>query len=66
MSVAKFIEISGESPESFEDAIQVGMSKAAESLHNVRSAWIKEQEVVFENGKVSRYRVIMKVSFVLD
>lgn len=66
MSVAKFIEISAESAKSFEEAIQFGVTKAGETLHNVRSAWIKEQEVIVENGKVSRYRVIMKVSFVVD
>jgi len=66
MSVAKFIEISSESPKSFEDAIQLGITKAEETLHNVRSVWIKEQEVVVENGKGSRFRVIMKLAFVLD
>lgn len=66
MSVAKFIEISSESSKSFEDAIQLGITKAAETLHNVRSAWIKEQEVLIENGKASRFRVIMKVAFVLE
>lgn len=66
MSVAKFIEISSESPKSFEDAIQLGITKAGETLHNLRSAWLKEQEVVVENGKVARYRVIMKLAFVLD
>lgn len=66
MSVAKFIELSGESTQSFEDAIKTGVGKAAETLHNLRSAWVKEQEVIFENGKVAKYRVIMKISFVLD
>jgi flavin-binding protein dodecin len=66
MSVAKFIEISSESPKSFEDAIQLGIAKAEETLHNIRSAWVKEQEVVVENGKASRFRVIMKLAFVLD
>lgn len=66
MSVAKFVEISAESPKSFEDAIQLGISKAGETLHSLRSAWVKEQEVVIENGKAARFRVIMKVAFVVD
>lgn len=66
MSVAKVIEISAESTKSFEDAIQEGVSRAGETLHNVRSAWIKEHEVVVENGKIARYQVTMKVTFVLE
>jgi dodecin len=66
MSVAKVIEISSESTTSFEDAIQQGITKAGETLHNIRAAWIKEQEVIVEAGKVSRYQVIMKVTFILD
>jgi dodecin len=66
MSVAKVIEISSESTTSFEDAIQQGITKAGETLHNMRAAWVKEQEVIVEDGKISRYRVIMKVTFILD
>ena len=66
MSVAKVVEISAESTKSFEDAIQQGVSRANETLHNIRAAWIKEQEVIVKEGKVSGYRVIMKVTFVLD
>ena len=66
MSVAKILEISSESTKSFEDAVANGIEKAGESLRNIRGAWIKEQEVKVENGKISRYRVIMKVTFVLE
>ncbi len=66
MSVAKVIEISAESTKSFEDAIQEGIARAGETLHNVRSAWIKEHEVVIENGKIARYQITMKVTFVLE
>jgi dodecin len=66
MSAAKIIEISAESPKSYEDAIQQGILKAGETVHNIRSAWIKEHEVVVENGKPARYRVIMKMTFVVD
>jgi flavin-binding protein dodecin len=65
MSVAKVIEISSESPESFEDAIAKGIARATETVENVRGAWVKEQQVKVENGKITEYRVDMKVTFVL-
>jgi flavin-binding protein dodecin len=66
MSVAKNIEISAESTSSFEDAIKQGIEKAASSVHNIRGAWVKEQQVRVEDGKVTTFRVDMKVTFVLD
>ncbi len=66
MSVAKIIEISCESPKSFEDAVQNGITRASKTIHNIKSAWIKEQQVVIESDKVSMYRVDLKVTFVLD
>lgn len=66
MSIAKTIEISSESTTSFEDAINSGIAKAEQSLKNVKGAWIKEQKVAIENGHITEYRVIMKLTFVLD
>jgi len=66
MSVAKIIEISCESSKSFEDAIQDGVARAAKTIHNIKSAWVKEQHVVIEHNKVALYRVDLKVTFVLD
>jgi flavin-binding protein dodecin len=66
MSIAKTIEISSESKTSFEDAIKSGIEKAEKSLKNVQSAWIKEQKVAIANGSIEAYRVIMKVTFVLE
>jgi flavin-binding protein dodecin len=66
MSVAKIIELSVESPKSFEDAIQNGITKASKTVHNIKSAWVKEQHLVIDNGKVALYRVDLKVTFVLD
>ncbi|MBU6431915.1 MAG: dodecin domain-containing protein [Nitrospirae bacterium] len=66
MSVAKIIELSAESPKSFEDAIEGGIAKASKTVHNIKSAWVKEQHVVVDNGKVALYRVDLKVTFVLD
>jgi dodecin len=66
MSVAKIIEISSESSKSFEDAIVSGIARASKTVHNIKSAWVKEQHVVIDNGKVALYRVDLKVTFVLD
>jgi flavin-binding protein dodecin len=66
MSVARITEISSASDKSFEDAIEQGIARAAKTLHNLRSAWVKEQEVQIENGKIASYKVILKVTFVLD
>jgi hypothetical protein len=66
MSVAKVIEISAESPKSFEDAIVQGINRASKTIHGIKSAWVKEQHVVIDNGKVVAYRVDLKVTFVLD
>lgn len=66
MSVAKVIEVSASSTTSFEDAIKQGISRACESVDNVRGAWIKEQQVSVKKGKITSYRVNMQVTFVLD
>jgi len=65
MTVAKVTEISAESRKSFEDAIEQGIARANKTLENVRGAWIKEQKVMVEGGKVVGYRVDMKVTFIL-
>lgn len=66
MSIAKVTEISSTSKQSFEDAIQQGLTRANQSLRNVRSAWIKEQQVRVEGEKITEYQVNMMVTFVLD
>jgi flavin-binding protein dodecin len=65
-SIARITEISSASDKSFEDAIEQGVARAAKTLHNIRSAWVKEQEVQVDGGKIASYKVIMKVTFVLD
>lgn len=66
MSVAKIVELTAESSSSFEDAIQKGIAKACDTLRNVQGAWVKEQKVVVKDGKISAYRVDLKITFVLD
>ena len=66
MSVAKVSEISATSTKSFEDALQQGLARANKTLRNVRSAWVKEQQVRVTNGAISEYQVNMMVTFVID
>jgi len=66
MAVAKVIELSSSSEQSFEDAITKGIEKASESVHGIKGAWVKEQKVDVSDGGITDYRVDLKVSFVLD
>jgi hypothetical protein len=66
MTIAKNIEISSTSETSFEDAIQQGIARISKTVNNVEGAWIKEQKVGVTDGKISKYHVIMIVSFVID
>lgn len=65
MSVARVTEITSSSSKGFDDAINVGVERANKTLQNVKGAWIKEQKVVVDGGKIVEYRVTMKVTFVL-
>ena len=66
MSIAKVIELSATSEKSFDDAIVQGLARASKTVQNIRSAWIKEQRVDVENGRVRGYQVNMQVTFVLN
>ncbi len=66
MAVARVTEISSTSTSSFEDAIKTGLDRANKTLRNVRSAWIKEQQVRLDDGAIAEYQVNMLVTFVLD
>jgi hypothetical protein len=66
MSVAKITEIQASSSKGFEDAVRVGIARAEKTLRNVTGAWVKSQKVKVAAGKVTEYRVLMKVSFILD
>jgi len=65
MSVAKVSEIISSSNTSFDDAIQQGLARASKTLRNVKGAWISNMKVECENGRITEYRVDMKVTFVL-
>ncbi len=66
MSVARVTEISATSTQSFEDAIKQGIERATSTLRGVTSAWVKEQQVRLQDGKVTEYQVNLKITFVLE
>jgi len=66
MTVARVTEITASSPEGFEAAVRHGVERAGQTLQNIKGAWVQDQKVVVENGKVTEYRVNLKVSFVLN
>jgi len=65
MTVAKVTEITATSNKSFEDAVSSGIKRANKTLKNITGAWVADQEVVVENGKITSYKVRMRVTFVL-
>lgn len=65
MSVAKVTEIIASSNKSFDDAVTQGVARADKTLKNIKSVWVKDQSAQVDNGKITEYRVVLKVSFVL-
>lgn len=66
MTIARVTEVISSSPVSFDDAIRVGVERAARTLDNIKGAWVQDHKVVVENGKITDYRVTMKITFVLN
>ena len=66
MTIAKVSEITSTSSKSFEDAVQKGVKRATKTLKNLTSAWVADQEVMVENGKITAYRVRLRVTFILE
>ncbi len=66
MTIAKVSEITSTSSKSFDDAIERGIKRASKTLKNITSAWVADQEVEVAKGKVTGYRVRMRVTFVLE
>jgi flavin-binding protein dodecin len=66
MSIARITEISSTSTKSFEDAIQSAVTRATTTLRNVRGAWVKEQQIKIDNGKIVEYQVNLMITFVLE
>jgi dodecin len=65
MAIAKITEIQASSKKGFDDAVKAGIARADRTLRNISGAWVKSQKVKVEKGKITEYRVLMKVSFIL-
>ena len=65
MSIAKVTEIIASSEKGFDDAVTKGIKRANKTLKNIKSAWVKDQKVTVNDGNITEYRVVMKVTFVL-
>jgi len=66
MAIARVSEIICASPKSFKDAIEAGIERANKTIKNIEGAWVKDQSLVLDNGKIKEYRVVLKVTFILD
>ena len=66
MTVARVTEISALSDQSFEDAINIGINRATSTLRNVEGAWVKDMNVMLENGSITGYKVNLAISFVME
>jgi flavin-binding protein dodecin len=66
MSVAKVVELTATSPTSFEDAVTKGIEKAAETLRNIQGAWVSEEKVDVEDGKIAAFRVTLRITFLVE
>jgi len=65
-TVARITHLSARSDTSFEDAVQVGVERAASTLRNVSGAWVKEQKVDIQDGRIVAWQVVLEVTFVLE
>jgi len=66
MAIAKVTEVISSSKKSFDDAIENGVERAAKTLKGISGAWVSDQKVTVVDGKIDEYRVVLKISFVLD
>ena len=65
MAIARVTEIVAGSKKSFDDAIQKGVDRACATLKNVEGAWVQDQKLIIQKGKIAEYRVNLKVTFIL-
>ena len=66
MSIAKVTEVISSSTKSFDDAVEQGIARASKTLKGITGAWVADQKVTVNNGKISDYRVVLKITFVLE
>lgn len=65
-SIARVTTVTARSDKSFEDAVNAGITRAAETLRGIKGAWVKEQKVIVDNDAITAYDVTLEITFVLD
>ncbi|OWQ96366.1 dodecin family protein [Sphingopyxis witflariensis] len=65
MAIAKVIEVISSSTTGFEDAVSSGIAKASETVSNIEGAWVKDTKVTVNDGKISEWRVILSITFIV-
>jgi dodecin len=66
MSIAKVTEVISSSSKSFDDAVENGVKRASKTLKGITSAWVADQKVTVKDGKIDEYRIVLKITFVLE
>jgi flavin-binding protein dodecin len=66
MAVLKVIEVLASSPKSWEDATQNAVAQAAKTVKNIRSVYVKEHSAAVKDGKVTEFRVNLKLTFEIE
>jgi flavin-binding protein dodecin len=66
LSVARVSEITATSDVGFDDAIKKGIERATSTLRHVMGAWVEDQEIRLDEGRIKDYKVTMKVTFLLE
>ena len=66
MAVARVTEIIASSKKSFDDAVEQGITRASKTLKNIEGAWVQDQKVIVQKGKITEFRVALKVTFILE
>jgi flavin-binding protein dodecin len=66
MTVVKIIELIGNSPNNWEDAVKVALAEAAKTVHNIKSIYVKSCKAKVENNKIVQYRAVVKIAFVIE
>lgn len=65
-SIVKVVEVIGESPKSFDDAVSSAIRESAKTLHNIRSVWVDNLSGVVQGDHITAFRANVKVSFEIE
>ena len=66
MNVATVTEITAISETGFEDAVKQAIARANKTLRNIEGAWVKDMNVMVQDGNITGYKANLEVTFVLE